>query len=76
MKEIKGVKKEVFGVLRITLMFMGILMCLFVALPLAPFLFFYFLYDRKKKHQELKLGLRSTNRIKPKFSDWRDVLKK
>lgn len=45
--------KGVIGVVKIALIFVGVLVVLVVAIPLAPFVTFYFYKDRKYKHVEL-----------------------
>lgn len=53
---IKEIIKAVLGVLKIPLIFVGVLVVVVFAIPLAPFILTYFLYDRKKTHKERMKG--------------------
>lgn len=73
--KLKGVVqfKGVLGLAKIGLIFIGVLVCLLVALPLAPFVTFYFVYDRRKTHKERIAGIQRKSRGLGKMlsvNDW------
>lgn len=67
--------KECFGLAKILLIFVGVGVLLPFLLPLSPFIFIYFMYDRGKKHKEIMSGAKKKkekgvlNMLKP-VNDW------
>lgn len=59
--------KNSSGNIRIALIFFGVFVCLAIALPLAPFVLTYFLYDRFKTYQELKNNYKKRKKEKGLF---------
>lgn len=62
--------KGVFGLLRIALIFVGVLVCLIVGSPLAPFISLYFIIDRIKTHKERMNGVRKKKEPMIPISEW------
>lgn len=70
-----GLKLEgLTGLLKIALIFVGVMVVLVVALPLSPFITYYFVYDRKKTHVERMSKVDKKKAVRrvpiPSINDW------